>query len=121
MNLESQLIALKNQSSDLTVAERAELSCRVAKQFEKAGEYEAAYEALSEFWPDRNGPPKIDDLAEPLSALVLLRVGALAGWLGSAHQAGDSQETAKNLITQSLRVFEELGRDRKSVVEDRME
>ena len=49
MNLESQLAALKNRS-DLNLAERAQLSCRIAKQLEKAGEYEAAYDALSEFW-----------------------------------------------------------------------
>lgn len=109
MNL-AQLTALKNQSSDLTLAERAELCCRLAKQLEKAGEYEAAYEALDEFWPDRNESPKLDDLDEPMRAEVLLRVGALAGWLGSAHQAEGSQETAKNLITQSIAIFEQLGK-----------
>src|SRR6266478_1487359 len=109
MNLEAQLIALKKQSRDLRLAERAELSCRIAKQLEKAGKYEAAYEALNEFWPDRNGSPKLDDLDEPMRAEVLLRVGALAGWLGSAHQAEDSQETAKDLITQSIAIFEQLG------------
>jgi len=34
MNLTSQLTALKNQSRDLTLAERAELCCRLAKQLE---------------------------------------------------------------------------------------
>jgi len=110
MDLQSQLTALKTQSSDLTLPERADLSCRVAKQFEKAGEYEAAYEAVSEFWPDWNEPPKLDDLDEPEKAKVLLRIGALAGWLGSAHQLGGSQETAKNLITQSTEIFERLGK-----------
>src|SRR6266853_5788683 len=109
MNLQSQLTALKNQGGDLSLAERAELSCRLAKQLEKAGEYEAAYEALNEFWPDRNGLPKLDDLDEPMRAEVLLRVGALAGWLGSAHQAEGSQETAKDLITESIDSFAQLG------------
>jgi tetratricopeptide (TPR) repeat protein len=109
MNLEAQLTALKNQSGDLTLAERAELSCRLVKQLEKAGKYEAAYEALNEFWPDRNGSPKLDDLDEPMRAEVLLRIGALAGWLGSAHQAEGGQETAKDLITQSIAIFEQLG------------
>ena len=95
MNLEAQLTALKNQSRDLTLAERAELSCRLAKQLEKAGEYEAAREALSEFWPERDGPPKLDGLDEPTKAEVLLRVGALAGWLGSADQTEGSQENRK--------------------------
>src|SRR5260370_38085710 len=100
MDLQSQLTALKTQSSDLTLPERADLSCRLAKQLEKGGEYEAAYEALTEFWTDRNGPPKLDHLDELAKAEVLLRIGALAGWLGGAHQSVGSQETAKNLITQ---------------------
>src|SRR5216683_2814252 len=109
MNLESQLTALKNQSRELALGERAQLSCRIAKQLEKAGEYEAAREALGEFWPQRNGQPKVEGLDEPTKAEVLLRVGALAGWLGGANQTEGSQENAKNLITQSMEIFEKLG------------
>lgn len=110
MNVEAQLTALKNQSVDLTLAGRAELSCRVAKQFEKIGEYEAGCEALAEFWPDRYASPKLpDDLSESTKAEILLRAGALAGWLGSAGQTTGSQETAKNLITKSIEIFEGLG------------
>lgn len=109
MNLEAQLTALKDQSADLTLAERAELSCRLAKKLEKIGEYEAAREALGEFWPDRNGPPKLDNLNESTKAEILLRAGALAGWLGGADQNKGSQETAKNLITKGMEIFEELG------------
>jgi CheY-like chemotaxis protein/tetratricopeptide (TPR) repeat protein len=108
MNLEAQLTALRNQSADLTLAERAELSCRIAKKLEKIGEYEAGCEALAEFWPDRNGPPKLDDLNESTKAEILLRAGALAGWLGGADQTTGSQETAKSLITQSMEIFEGL-------------
>jgi CheY-like chemotaxis protein len=109
MNLEAQLTALKQQSSDLPLAERAELSCRLAKQLEKIGEYDAASEALIEFWPDRSPSPKLDDLDELTKAEMLLRIGALAGWLGSADQIEGSQETAKNLITWSIEIFERLG------------
>ena len=109
MNLESELMALKKLRSDLTVGQRAELSCLLAKQFEKAGEYEAACEALDEFWPECQGAPKVDDLDERTKAEILLRVGALAGWLGSARQTTNSQESAKNLITQSTEIFEKLG------------
>src|SRR5258706_15914725 len=37
------------------------------------------------------------------------RMGALSGWLGSTHQAEGSQETAKNLITESIDIFAQLG------------
>ncbi|HMG73055.1 MAG TPA: response regulator [Pyrinomonadaceae bacterium] len=109
MNLQSQLATLQQQTRGLTLVERAQLCCGLAKQFEKAGEYEAASEALSEFWPQRHGSPIIDRLDATTGAGVLLRVGALAGWLGTTHQSESSQETAKNLITRSLEIFEELG------------
>src|SRR6266404_9385888 len=115
MNLESQLTALKNQSRELALGERAQLSCRIAKQLEKAGEYEAAREALDEFWPQRNGQPQVEGLDDPTKAEVLLRVGALAGWLGGANQTEGSQENAKNLITQSMEIFEGLGQSEKAV------
>ncbi len=110
MNLQSQLAALQEQTQDLGLAERAALCCRVAKQLEKAGEYEPACEALGEFWPDRNGLPRLEGLEPDSAADVLLRVGVLAGWLGSANPTESSQETAKNLITRSLEIFDKLGR-----------
>src|SRR5258708_40187628 len=102
MNLKAQLTALKTRSSELTLAERAELSCRLAKEFEKAGDYEAASEAIAEFWPDRSARPELDDLDEPTKAEMLLRIGALAGWLGRTRQTEGSQETAKDLITNAI-------------------
>lgn len=113
MNLESQLKALEQQSRTLTQSEKAQLCCRVAKQLEKAGEYEAACEALSDFWSNREGPPNTEGLDSETKAEILLRVGALAAWLGSAHQANGGQEMAKNLITRSIEIFGELGQTRR--------
>src|SRR5229473_2960609 len=113
MNLQSQLATFQEQTRGLNLADRAKACCRLAKQLEKAGEYEAACEALGEFWPERSEPPKLDELDEQMRAEVLLRVGALAGWLGSADQTEGSQETAKNLITRSVEIFQELGQSEK--------
>src|SRR5947209_16846197 len=110
MNLTSQLTALREETHGLNPVERARRCCDLAKQLEKAGEYEAACEALSEFWPERDGPPKLSDLNEATQAIVLLRVGALSGWLGSTAQAPGSQEMAKDLITKNIRTFERLGK-----------
>src|SRR6266852_4479363 len=96
------------ESGNLTPTERAQHCCAVARNLEKAGEYEAACEALLEFWPERAEPPIVEGLDRETTAHLLLRVGALAGWLGSARQAEGSQETAKNLITQTIEIFEEL-------------
>src|SRR5213080_4739034 len=109
MKLNAQLTALREKTRGLTAPERARDCCDLAKQLEKAGEYETASEALSEFWPDRDRPPKLDGLDELMRAKVLLRVGALAGWLGGTDQTEGSQETAKNLITKSIEIFERLG------------
>ena len=113
MNLASQLRDLAEQTRNLGTTERAVLCCRAAKQLEKAGEYDAAYEVLAEFWPERSGSPELDGLDDPTKAEALLRIGNLAGWLGSADQTGGSQESAKNLITRSVEIFEELGRPEK--------
>jgi hypothetical protein len=62
MNLMSQLTPSGTESRDLTIDERAELACRLAKQLERVGEYEAASEALSEFWPERVGSANVEGL-----------------------------------------------------------
>src|SRR5438067_1309213 len=41
MTLTSELTALRNQSRDLAIDERAELACQAAKRLEKIGEYDA--------------------------------------------------------------------------------
>src|SRR3989441_416209 len=109
MKLTTKLTALREKTRGLTAVERARRCCDVAVQLERAGEYQEACEALSEFWPKRDGPVNLNGLDEATRAEVLLRVGALAGWLGSTDQAAGSQETAKNLITQSIDLFQQLG------------
>src|SRR5438552_14897873 len=109
MKLSTQLTALREETRGLTTVERARRCCDLAKELEKAGEYEMACEALGEFWPARDGPLNLSDLDEATRAEVLLRVGALSGWLGSTDQTDGSQETAKNLITQSIDLFQHLG------------
>ena len=112
MNLTAQLTALREETRGLTRAERAKRCCDLAKQLEKVGEYETACDALNEFWPERDGRPSLNDLDEATKAVVLLRVGALSGWLGSTDQGAGSQEMAKDLITKSAEMFERLGRTR---------
>jgi CheY-like chemotaxis protein/tetratricopeptide (TPR) repeat protein len=110
--------ASKEADRTLSFSERALECCRLAKQLEDAGEYEAACEALGEFWPDRNKPPALESLDQATKAEVLLRVGALVGWTGRGDQAKGSQEEAKNLISQSIAIFEAL-RETRRVAEAR--
>ena len=83
MNLTAQLTTLRKQTEGLSRDERAKLCCDVAKQLEKAGELDAAGEALEEFWPDRNEAPIVDDLDGETKANVMLRVGALRNCIGT--------------------------------------
>jgi two-component system NtrC family response regulator len=89
--------------------ERVELRCRLAKELEEAGNYEAARNALGELWRCIGERPKIKGLAPHIAAEVLLRAGSLAGWIGSSQQIEGAQETAKNLVSESMALFESLG------------
>jgi CheY-like chemotaxis protein len=107
MNLATQLAAIRGLS-ELTKTERALHCCRLAKELEKGGEYEAACDALAEFWPERTTPPILEGLDPQAAAEVLLRAGALCGWLDSAYLA-KGQENAKDLITRSIESYQALG------------
>ncbi|HWT03937.1 MAG TPA: tetratricopeptide repeat protein [Pyrinomonadaceae bacterium] len=91
----------------LTPDERALLRCRLAKRLEYSGEYEAAGEMLRPFWRGVGESPEVTGLEKVAAAEVLLRAGVLTGWLGSKAKSAGSQETAKDLISQSLSLFEE--------------
>jgi CheY-like chemotaxis protein len=109
MNLQSQLVALPEKISGLDLVQGAKVCCDLSKQLEKVGDYERAYEAIRSFWGERSGPPEIAGLDDATAADVLLRVGVLSGWLGSANPSEINQEMAKNLITRSIETFERIG------------
>ena len=90
----------------VSVGRRVELCCELARDFENKGEYEEARELLSGLWPEMGQRPEVADLEGDTAAEVLLRAGVLTGWLGSYHQITDPQEKAKNLISESLTIFE---------------
>ncbi len=83
--------------------------CETAKAFEESGDFDAAAGALGPLWDGASQAPVTEGLGRRARAEVLLRAGALTGWLGSTRQLGDAQERAKNLISQSLSIFESLG------------
>jgi two-component system NtrC family response regulator len=89
--------------------ERVGLRCRLAKELEEAGNYEGARSALQGLWQRVGERPLLDGLDQPTKAQVLLRAGALTGWLGSSRQVEGAQEAAKNLLTESRVCFESLG------------
>lgn len=101
-----------NDKKHIDVTTRAENACELARRLERMGEYEAACDSLIEFWPNRGTGPDLNGLESQTMATLLLRTGALAGWLGGVNQIGGGQETGKNLITKSIELFESLGKNR---------
>ena len=114
MSLTGQLNTLREDYLNLSPVERARRSCDLAKELGKAGEYEKAFEALFEYWPNRTEPPKVDGLDDATAAEVFLRAGALSSWLGSADQTAGSQEIAKDFITRSMQLFDNAGNSQKA-------
>jgi two-component system chemotaxis response regulator CheY len=119
MIISSQLL---HRIADPTIPkdERAQLRCQLAKELEDVGNYEAAREVMGELWPRFGERPVLDDLDEVTAAEVLLRAGVLTGWIGSVRQIKGAQETAKNLISESLAGFESTGLTQK-IAEAQME
>jgi two-component system, chemotaxis family, chemotaxis protein CheY len=105
MIISSQLL---HQIADPTLPpnEQARLRCQLAKKLEDLGNYDAAREAMGELWPRVGERPVLDTLDGTQFAEVLLRIGVLTGWIGSAKQIEGAQEIAKNLITESSRLYE---------------
>lgn len=91
---------------NLSVGGRAELCCKLAREFENRGDYAEACEVMAAFWPRIGDRPELEGLAQPVAAEVLLRAGVLTGIVGSSRQITDAQETAKNLISESLTIFQ---------------
>ena len=94
---------------NLSASQRAQARCQLAIQLETEGDYEAAREVMGELWQGVGERPVLVGLDEETKGTVLLRAGVLTGWLGSARQISGAQESAKNLITESIEKFEALG------------
>ena len=86
----------------------------LAGELEKAGNYEAARASLGRLWSGLGARPNVDGIEPALRAELLLRSGTLMGWLGSAGRVVGAQDRAKDLITESLRIFDDLAMGDKS-------
>ena len=94
------------EKPNLSVERRAQIACELAKEYEYKGEYEKARKVLRGLWFSIGERPNLEGLDQNSAAEVLMRAGVLTGIIGSTNQIADAQETAKNLITESLTMFE---------------
>ncbi|MEA2203811.1 MAG: hypothetical protein QOE77_587 [Blastocatellia bacterium] len=99
----------KIDTSHLTVNEAARLRCQLALELKDQEDYESAQEVMRPIWSGILQPPKTDNLHPFVAAEVLLCVGILTCWIGSKSQLKEAQETAKNLLSESIRFYESTG------------
>src|ERR1041385_7506369 len=88
-------------------------ACERARELERAGDYEGARAALGKQGSRISERPIVDELLPETGAELLWRVGSLSGWLGSANQIPGAQEFARDLLTESITLFESLGQQDK--------
>lgn len=110
----------KLDTSRLNANEEADLRCRTALELKDSGEYDAARDVMVPLWKGIGSRPNTKGLDEAVVAQVLLTAGILTGWLGSRSEIKKADDYARDLITESIRLFEELGDSRK-VAEGRTE
>src|SRR5688500_12401694 len=93
----------------LSPDEDARVRVRQSKEFEESGDYEAACAALGELWQGIGERPRLEGLGRRAQAEVLLRAGVLTSLGGGERPVESARESAKDLITESLSLFESLG------------
>lgn len=107
MTLQSSLLR-QLENPHLSRDQRAEIRCQAARELEDKGSYEDARDVMGELWQRVGEIPQVEGLESSTAGEVLLRAGVLSGLIGSKQQIANAQEAAKNLISQSLSIFESL-------------
>lgn len=98
----------KLDTSHLSANEEALVRCQAALELKDKGDYKGTQDVMRPLW-NFGERPGITELHPPVMAEVLLCAGILTGWIGSKNQIEGAQETAKDLITESIDLYESLG------------
>jgi len=102
-------VSLQLNDPALSLRETVRIQCLAAKDFEEAGNYEAACGVLAEWWEHPGEHPKVEHLEADSAAEILLRAGVLTGFVVSSKHIANGLEIAKDLISESVRLFDSLG------------
>jgi tetratricopeptide (TPR) repeat protein len=99
----------KLRTSHLITNEEATRLCQIALEQKDREDYTGAQATMRGVWSGVGERPQTEGLHPSVSAEVALTAGILTSWIGSRDQINDAQETAKNLITESITYFESMG------------
>jgi tetratricopeptide (TPR) repeat protein len=90
----------------MTANERALFKCQKALELKDKADYTGAQVVMQPLWNGVGQHPYIEGLHPTVAAEVLLCAGILTGWIGSKDEIKDSNEWARDLLTESLTYFE---------------
>ena len=110
----------KLDTSNLGANAEANLRCQTALELRDRGDYDGARDLMAPLWAGIGSRPKTEGLHATVVPEVLLCAGILTGWLGSRNEVKEADNYARDLITESITLYEELG-DSKKVAEARTE
>ncbi len=110
----------KLDTAHLTANAEASLRCQTALELRDRGEYDAAREVMAPLWSGIGHRPKTEGLHDTLFPKCCCAAGILTGWLGSRNEIKEADDYARDLITESITLYEALG-DSKKVAEARTE
>jgi tetratricopeptide (TPR) repeat protein len=99
----------KLDPSQTTANEAALRRCERALELKDKGDYDGAQKILRPLWQRVGERPETAGLHVSVVAEVLLCVGVLTRWIGSRNDLKETQEMAKNLITESITLLESAG------------
>lgn len=114
------LASPKLDTSHLSRDEEALSRCELALELKDKADYASALQIMRPLWHGVGERPDTRDLHPATAAEVLLCTGILTGWIGSRDQIPDAQETARNLITESIN-YHESHKDIRKVAEAQSE
>ena len=98
--------SLKLDTSHLSRDEEAFSRCEIALEQRDNENPQGALEIMSPLWHGVGTRPNTEGLKPETVAYVCFCTGTLTGWIGSRHQVKGAQESARNLITESLTYYE---------------
>ena len=93
-------------ATHLSRDEEALSRCEIALEQRDNETPQGALEIMRPLWRGVGTRPDTQGLQPETAAYVFFCTGTLTGWIGSRHQVEDAQETARNLITESITFYE---------------
>lgn len=97
------------QSLRLPPNAEAHQKCQTALELRDRSDYQGARDVMHPLWERIGERPELKGLHADVRAEVLFTVGILTSWIGSKEGIENAQEAAKNLISESIGLYQALG------------